>query len=126
MAIQILKKTNVGADGIGPVVRLGSDEGTLLVLTLVINQIVEREGVLVSMWGSHDGRDWGTMPIASFTPKYYCGVYSILLNLASRAEVRYLRVHWHIRRYRRGVEYQPTCEIEVSAEASGSRLHAVA
>ncbi len=69
------------SDGKGPEVDLGSKQGKLLVLTLGITRILEQESLEVSVWGSTDGEDWGARPLATFPPKFYCGIYSILLNL---------------------------------------------
>jgi len=126
MSLSLLEDTTVALDGVGPAVRLSWEPGNLLVLTLVISRIVEREAVLVSLWGSADGTDWGVSPLVSFSPKYYCGTYSVLLNLAARGDIRYLRVHWHLKRSQRKAEYPTVCEFCVYAEASGSRLSAVA
>lgn len=126
MAMFVLEETSVAADGIGPPAQLGSHRGNLLILKLVITRIIEREGVQISIWGSPDGPDWGLTPLTLFTPKYYCGIYSAPLNLASRPDIRYLRAQWHLRGPDGKRVYNPTCGFYVSAEASGCRLSAVA
>ena len=47
-------------DGIGPALDLAAKRGKLLVVTLGINHVVENGGLIVSIWGSPDGLDWGT------------------------------------------------------------------
>lgn len=126
MAMLILKETLVDANGAGPVFQLGGQRGKLLILTLGITSIIERDSILISVWGSVDGKDWGLTPVASFTPKYYCGFYSTQLNLAMRPEVRYLRVHWYVKRWKSNEVLSPVCGFYVSADASGARLTAVA
>jgi hypothetical protein len=66
------------SDGIGPKVDVRADQGTLLVLTLSIDQVAEKEGLVLSVWGSSDGRDWSQKPLLTLPQKYYCGMYSTL------------------------------------------------
>jgi len=122
----LLEETLANRDGAGPVIQISSERGKLLILTLGITRMVERDSVLISIWGSPDGRDWGLTPLVSFTPKYYCGFYSAVLNLASRPEVGHLRVLWHVQRWKGAQEDDSECGFYVSVEASGSRLGAVA
>ena len=126
MAMHLLEETLAHADGVGPVFQLGPQQGTLLILTLGVTRITEQDSVLISIWGSIDGRDWGLTPLISLPPKYYCGLYSAPLNLASRPDIRYLRVHWHVRQSKGKGKYDPMCGFYVFADPSGSRLTAVA
>ena len=57
----------------------------------------------------------------SFPPKFYCGLYSILLNLGSREDVRYLRIHWKMSRWSKR-ESMPMFGFYVYAEESGARV----
>ena len=87
----LLPESIARADGTGPEIDLGSKRGKLLVLTLGITRILEQESLEVTVWGSADGEKWDLKPVAKFPPKFYCGLYSILLNLGSRADVKFLR-----------------------------------
>lgn len=107
--------------GIGPMFDLGSDCGKLLVVTLAIDQVVEQGGLIISIWGSEDGTDWGMKPLVSFPEKYYCGLYSQLLNLAMRPETRYLRVQWSMRGWGK-TNRLPLFSFELYLEESGSRI----
>src|SRR5579883_217611 len=90
------------SDGCGPVLELSASErGKLLIVTLAINCVLEQETMCVSIWGSADAHNWGTAPLASFSPKNYCGVYSTVLNLAARPHVRYIRADWKMERWKR-------------------------
>jgi len=109
------------ADGMGPLIDVGADRGKLLVLTLAIDGIVEKESLVVSIWGSPDKIIWGTQPLASFAQKHYCGTYSILLNLAEDPGVQYVRAEWKMSRWGREPG-SPMFAFYVSAEPSGSRL----
>jgi hypothetical protein len=73
-----------------------------LLLTLGITRIIEQQSIDISIWGSADGSDWGSKPVASFPQKFYCGTYQIAIDLANRAEVRYLRAKWQVNRWGKG------------------------
>lgn len=119
----LLPESIARADGIGPELELGPNRGKLLVLTLGITRIIEQESLDVSIWGSVDGENWGLRPLAKFPPKFYCGIYSVLLNLAAQPETRFVRVHWNMSRWSRG-EATPMFGFFVYAEESGARISA--
>jgi len=119
----LLPESIARADGTGPEFDLGSKRGKLLVLTLGITRIIEQESLEVSIWGSADGERWGVRPIATYPPKFYCGIYSILLNLAPCPDVRYVRVTWKMSRWSRA-DAMPMFGFYVYAEESGSRISA--
>jgi hypothetical protein len=117
----LLPESIVRANGTGPEIDLGSKRGKLLVLTLGITRILEQESLEVTVLGSPDGEQWDSKPLAKFPPKFYCGLYSILLNLGSRHDVRYLRVHWKMSRWSKR-ESMPMFGFYVYAEESGARV----
>jgi hypothetical protein len=119
----LLPESIARADGVGPEIKLGSQGGKLLVLTLGIDRIIEQESLEVSVWGSPNGVNWGVRPLATFPPKFYCGIYSTLLNLASRPEVEVVRVQWKMSRWTRG-DSMPMFGFYVYAEESGARVSA--
>lgn len=121
----LLPESIARADGTGPEIDLGTNRGKLLVLTLGITQIIEQENLEVSIWGSCDGQDWGCRPLATFPPKFHCGLYSILLNLVSLPDVRFVRAKWKMRRWRAG-ETMPLFGFYLYAEESGARVGASA
>jgi hypothetical protein len=108
-------------DGTGPVVPLGEHRSKLLVITLGISDVVERTGLTVSVWGSPDQQQWGDKPLLTFRQRQYCGVYSVLLNMAMHTDVRYLRVQWSMNLWGRG-ERIPMFGFEVFLEESGARV----
>jgi hypothetical protein len=121
----LLPESIARSDGKGPEIDLGSKQGKLLVLTLGVTRILEQESLEVSVWGSTDGENWGSRPLATFPPKFYCGIYSILLNLVSRADVQYLRVQWKMSRWSRQ-DVTPMFGFYLYAEESGARVNAAA
>jgi hypothetical protein len=119
----LLPECIVRADGVGPEIDLGPKRGKLLVLTLGITRILEQESLDVTIWGSPDGEQWDLKPLAKFPPKFYCGLYSTLLNLGARDDVRYIRVQWKMSRWSKR-ESLPMFGFYVYVEESGTRLSA--
>ncbi len=117
----LLPESIARSDGKGPEMSLGSKQGKLLVLTLGITRILEQESLEVSVWGSADGENWGSRPLATFPPKFYCGIYSILLNLVSSQDVQFVRVQWKMSRWSRQ-EFTPMFGFYLYAEESGARV----
>ncbi len=117
----LLPESIARADGTGPEFDLASKRGKLLVLTLGITRILEQESLEIFVFGSPDGDQWDPKPLAKFPPKFYCGLYSILLNLGSRSEVRYLRVQWKMSRWCKR-EKMPMFGFYVFVEESGARV----
>jgi hypothetical protein len=117
----LLPEVEAQSDGAGPEVDIGQDRGKLLVLTLSIDHVTEQEGLIIAVWGSPDGHDWRTRPILTLPEKYYCGMYSVLLNLAKHPDVRYLRVEWKMRRWGKGSPV-PKFGFSVFTERSGSHV----
>ena len=119
--ISLGSEPSAQTDGAGPVISVAQQAGRLLVLTLAITRSSEQSTLNVSVWGSVDQTSWGAKPVAAFPEKSYCGLYSILLNLAGRPEIKYLRVKWKMGRWRKGSP-SPVFEFYVDAELSGARI----
>jgi len=65
-----------------------------------LTRILEQENLDVSIWGSVDKANW--QPVAAFPRKFYCGTYSMFLDLSRRPEIRYLRAQYKMGRWGRG------------------------
>jgi hypothetical protein len=113
----ILPETIVREDGTGQQFDVGSSQGKTFVLTLGITRIIEQESLELSVWGSADGSDWGTSPLLSFPQKFYCGTYTMLLDLSRTPDVRMVRVQWKVNRWGRG-EPKPLFGIYVFTQES--------
>jgi hypothetical protein len=98
----LLPETTVRTAGSGSAIELGEDRGGTLILTLGITRILEKESIEVAIWGSHDGSNWGSVPLASYPQKCYCGTYQMYLDLSTRPDVRYLRCQWDAGRWSMG------------------------
>jgi hypothetical protein len=108
-------------DGAGPAVDLDDYRGKLLVVTLNLSAVVERTGLTVSVWGSPDQIEWGSQPLITLRQRQYCGVYSALLNLARRPDIRSLRAEWNMSRWGKG-ERIAQFGFQVFLEESGARV----
>jgi hypothetical protein len=115
----LVKERVVHSDGSGPVTELGSGAGKLIVLTLGITRSVEHQGLEVVIQGSADGEYWRTL--VKYPQKFYCGLYSTLLNLSTNEDVSYLRVQWRVNRLARN-EATPLFGFYLYMEQSGARI----
>ena len=106
----LLPETVARQDGIG--VEL-EPEVRILRLTLGITRIIAQESLEVSVWGSADGEQW--RPLVAFPQKFYCGTYSILIDLRRHPDVRYLRAEWKMGRWTRD-ERAPLFEFYLRAD----------
>ncbi|MGA8525563.1 MAG: hypothetical protein WB629_05755 [Candidatus Sulfotelmatobacter sp.] len=97
-------KTVVNAKGDGPTVAVNSAAGHVFLLTLEITQIIEQESLDVGVYGSADGAVWGAKPVAAFPQKFYRGESLLLLDLTAHPDVKFVRAHWDVARWGRGVE----------------------
>jgi hypothetical protein len=126
-AFLVPERTVVNAKGDGPAIDLSRCEGWIFLLTLAITNIVEQESLDVSVFGSRDGMMWDATPIAAFPQKFYREEVPLLLNLTARPGVKFVRAHWEVSRWGRGLEI-PMFEFhvtlrevpqEILAEAAG-------
>ncbi|MBK5294200.1 MAG: hypothetical protein JJE04_21290 [Acidobacteriia bacterium] len=96
---------------------LSGAQGETLLVTLGITRIIEQESLDLTIWGSADGAEWGAKPLAAFPQKFYCGTYSILIDLAEAPNVKFLRAQWKMGRWGRG-EPKPLFGFYLFAEKS--------
>jgi len=102
--VLVAEKTSVSAKGDGPAVDVRGASCRVFLLTLDITQIIEQESLEVSIQGSADGAAWGAKPIIAFPQKFYCGQTPLLLDLTAHPDVKFVRAHWDVARWGRGVE----------------------
>jgi hypothetical protein len=102
--VLVADKTVVSAKGDGPSVDLSGASGHVFLLTLEISKIIEQESLEVSIHGSADGAAWGAKPLVAFPQKFYCGQSPLLLDLTAHPDVKFVRAHWEVARWGRGVE----------------------
>ena len=90
----LLPETVARQDGMGAEIPV---EHKIVQLTLGITRIIAQESLEVSVWGSADGEHW--RPLIAFPQKFYCGTYSLVLDLPVHPDVRYLRAQWKMGRW---------------------------
>jgi hypothetical protein len=115
----------VRQNGTGPVLDLGVSPPSALTLTLGITRILEQESIDLAIWASTDGQNFGDKPVTAFPQKFYCGVYSVTLDLTACPDARYLRAEWKLNRWGRG-EPTPLFGLYVAVEQSAPAHLAVA
>lgn len=67
-----------------------------------ITDTVEQQSLDLSLWGSPDGQDWGSMPLIKFPQRFYRGSARMVLDLRLRPEIRFIRARWELNRWGRG------------------------
>ena len=97
----LVPETIVRESGKGTEFEIPAGETSLLI-TLGINRIVEQESLDVCITGSADGTTWDPKPLLRFPQKFYCGTYSLLMDLGQAATVTRLRVEYKLNRWGRG------------------------
>lgn len=111
----VSEKTTVSAKGDGPSVDISGAGNRVLLLTLAITRIIEQESLDVSVFGSADGAAWGQKALIAFPQKFYRGEHPLLLDLTQQADIKFLRAHWEVARWGRGVE-TPMFEFQVTVK----------
>jgi len=111
----LLEEQVVRQDSAGPAVDLGETAPSCLKVTLGITRIIEQERLDLSIWSSADGTNWGDKPVFAFPQKFYCGVYTDVIDLSAHAGARYLRAQWKLSRWGRG-EPTPLFELYLFAQ----------
>jgi len=94
--------TVVETAGEGAAFEVGALAGAQVFIVLRISQVIEQESLEVSLWGSADGKEWGSKPLFSFPQKFYSGAYPAAVDLGQRPEVKLLQVRWGVNRWGRG------------------------
>jgi hypothetical protein len=98
----LLSEQVVREDGSSQEFDLGPSAGKTVLLTLGITRIIEQESLDLAVFGSPDGTAWGAKPLIAFPQKFYCGTYTLLLDLSGSPEIRYVKLQWKLNRWGRG------------------------
>ncbi|MDA2914903.1 hypothetical protein MYX77_13305, partial [Acidobacteriia bacterium AH_259_A11_L15] len=73
--------TLVTASGDGEVFEVPAEALRLFVVRMDISKMIEQESLDLSLWGSPDGQDWGSMPLLKFPQRFYTGSTQMVLDL---------------------------------------------
>jgi len=98
----LVPETTEQANGESEPLALGAAAGGIVSLTLGITRIIEQESLDVSIWASADGNEWGEKPVGAFPQKFYCGAYTVLVDLSGHPNAKYLKATWKMSRWGRG------------------------
>jgi hypothetical protein len=102
MADYLVPETVVETHGAGPGYDLGDKSGKPLLVVLRVTEVIEQQSLLLSVWGSADGKDWGKEHLFQFPERFYRGVTPASLDMAQRPEVKFLQARWEVNRWGRG------------------------
>lgn len=100
----VAEKTVVNAKGDGPAADVSTAANRVFLLTLEITNIIEQESFELSIFGSADNASWDAKPLVSYPQEFYRGEYPLILDLTGHPEVKFIRPHWEVARWGRGVE----------------------
>lgn len=117
----LLTEQVIREEGHSPAVEIRDSSPKTFCVNLGITRVLEQQSLELSIWGSADGQDWGAKPLAAFPQKFYCGAYSLVLDLSDRPDVKYLRASWKVNRWGRG-EPTPLFGLYVFAEPAANAV----
>lgn len=120
-AFLIPANTVLTAKGDSEALDISGAASRVFLLTLTIGCVVEQEAIDVFVYTSADGATWEAKAIAGMEQKFYVGDYPLMVDLSSKPEAKFVRVHWDVYRWGRG-STAPRFEVsvrlrEVSQEA---------
>lgn len=101
-AVVLADGTALTGKGQSVAIDISSAAHRVFLLTLTIREAAEQEYIELSVYGSADGAQFGTTPIATLPQRFNVGEYPVLLDLAARPDVKFLRVAWDCVRWGRG------------------------
>jgi hypothetical protein len=94
----LIEERTVRESGESQIFDLSDDGQENLLVTLGITHAVEQESIDVDILGSRDGESWSSKPLISFTQKFYCGTYQMILP---RSPYRFVKAVWRANRWGR-------------------------
>jgi hypothetical protein len=110
--------TLVTGNGDGQAIDVPAGGPRMFVLRLDITDVIEQESLTLSVWGSADGQDWGTMPLLMLPQRFYRGSTRMVLDLGTSPEIRFIRPRWELNRWGRGLP-SPRFRFGVTARPVG-------
>ena len=109
----LLPQTVAETNGESQPYDLGALTGKPLLVVLRVTDIIEQESLHASVWGSADGKEWGSKALFWFPERFYRGVTPAAIDLSQRPEVKFLKARWEMNRWGRGY---PVPRFEFSLE----------
>lgn len=93
--------TLLTSNGEGEAHDAGASLSRTFLCSMIIAQQIEQESIDLSIWGSHDGREWGREPLLKMPQRFYRGETRQVLDLTRQPDIRYLRARWELNRWGR-------------------------
>jgi len=120
LALQYLvaEGTVAETNGHGSAFALASLAGQTVVLALRITAALEQESLHVSLWGSPDAQNWGTVALFWFPQVFEVGITPAAVDLRSRPELKFLQARWEVNRWGRG-NPRPHFEFSLEIQPAG-------
>ena len=89
------------SNGDGAPFDISSSATRTFLCRLDVTDQIEQEALDVSIWGSADGQNWGAKPLLILPQVFYRGDTKLILDLALRPEIKFIRAHWDLSRWGR-------------------------
>jgi hypothetical protein len=109
----LLPKTVTETSGESDPYQLGELAGKPLLVVLRVTDIIEQESLHASVWGSIDGKEWGSKALFWFPQRFYRGATPAAIDLSQHPEVKFFKARWELNRWGRGY---PVPRFEFSLE----------
>ncbi len=93
--------TRMEANGDGAAFDISGSATRTFLCRLEITDQIEQESLDVSIWGSVDGENWGRKPLLKLPQCFYRGVTKLVLDLALRPDIKFIRARWDLYRWGR-------------------------
>ncbi len=103
-AIILPSHSAVVANGDSTPIELKDALGRVLLLTVQIEDAEEQQSFEASVFTSPDGQTWADKPTFKLPQCFYAGEYPFLLDLTNVPSANWLRVHWELNRWGRGLQ----------------------
>src|SRR5688572_7860369 len=95
----LFEEQTVTTNAEGPALDIHDAAGKAIQLTLGITETVEQASLDIAIYGSADGIEWTPKPLTTFPQKFYNGMYTILLDLRSLPDMRFLKAAYKMNRW---------------------------
>ena len=97
----IPSQTKLESNADGQVFDISASATRTFLCELTVTDQIEQESLDVSIWGSADGQVWGARPLLILPQVFYRGDAKLVLDLAFRPEIKFIRAHWDLNRWGR-------------------------
>src|SRR5450755_2628060 len=97
------ENTAITAKGDSEPLDVSAASNPAFLATLSVTKIIEQQAIELSFFTSADGATWEAKPVASLPQKFYIGVFPLMVDLSQANGAKFLRAHWEVNRWGRGL-----------------------